>query len=303
MDVDAISGLTAEQLRAVLPGFLSSFIGDPAAAAHNLTWARQEVAAWPDPLCHEVLAQLQQLRTGDERLYRALPACRTLSRGWVRDVVPNPVSEGVEHLVAAAAAGPTVIMCNHLSYFDANAADAMLAWSGHRDLADRVVAAAGPKVYQDLFRLVAAACLHTLSVPQSTKLAHTAKLAPRELARRARASLDGAGELLDEGLILLIYPEGSRTRTGRMGSFIKGVHRYLGAAEGVQVVPAAIDGTDRVLPVGETKFQPGPVTLRFGPALHREGAHTRELLARAHGAVADLLPERLRPPADLAPTA
>jgi hypothetical protein len=90
----------------------------------------------------------------------------------------------MEHLDRATRLGPTLPVGNHLSYFDASSTDALVAWSGRTDLADRIVAAAGPKVYEDLFRLVAASCLNTLPVPQSTSFAHTAKLAPRELARK-----------------------------------------------------------------------------------------------------------------------
>ena len=42
---------------------------------------------------------------------------------------------GLEHLDAAIEAGPTLVLCNHLSYFDTQATDAALDRVGRPDLA------------------------------------------------------------------------------------------------------------------------------------------------------------------------
>jgi 1-acyl-sn-glycerol-3-phosphate acyltransferase len=198
-----------------------------------------------------------------------------------------------------------VLLCNHLSYFDTSATDAILAWAGHEDLADKLVAAAGPKVYQHLFRLLAAACLNTLPVPQSTSLAHTEKLPPRELARKAIESVESAKDLVERGYLLLMYPEGSRSRTGQLGPFLRGVQRYLSCTHPLSVVPTAIVGTEAVMPVSDPRLHPGPVALRFAePIATEEGAAgARDTLARAHRAVQRLLPPHLRPLAIAAETA
>lgn len=290
------------ELRQLLPKYISGFVDHPEAAAQNLAHMSEIVASWPDAAASAILEELHKL--GDEhRLYLANPYGRTLSREWARDIVLSPVIEGLEHLAEASARGPTLLLCNHLSYFDASAADAVLAWSGRTDLADRLVAAAGPKVYQDLFRLLAAVGLNTLPVPQSMSFSHTEKLAPRELARRANASMEAAAAVLADGYLLLLYPEGSRSRTGHLGSFLRGVYRYLSCVDALQVIPTAIAGTEAIMRVGHPRLIPGPVRLSFGAALRvgTDGS-PREILALAHERVALLLPEMLSPLPGTSPT-
>ncbi len=189
-------------------------------------------------------------------------------------------------------------LCNHLSYYDATATDAVVAWAGATDLANRLLFAAGPKVYTHLFRRVAAACLNTVQVPQSVKLSHTDRLTVRQLAEQAISSLKATERAVTEqGLILLLYPEGTRTRNKQMQPFLKGVHRYLALGEGVRVVPAAITGTDNLMSVeDDERIAPSAVTLTFTEALRvgRDGT-TREVLAATHARIAAVLPPEHKP--------
>ncbi len=301
--LDAIEALPPEAFRAVLPAFLAAYVDDREAARANEARVRALVRGWSDATCVEVMERLSRLEPGTGVL-PAHPACRELQRVWSVDVVLDPELVGVEHLRAAMGSSPTVILANHLAYFDASAADCALAWAGHADLADRIVAAAGPKVYQATFRRIAATCLNTLPVPQSSSLAHTQKIPARELARQVLASLEGARKAAADGQALLLYPEGSRTRTGRMGSFLRGVHRYLGIADEVTVVPCAISGTERIMPLDARNLTPGPMRLAFGAAL-RVGpdGDTKAVLEATFHAVSDLLPEAFRPPEGTLPLA
>lgn len=302
MDLSALGTLDPATLRAILPAWLADAIDDP--DGHSGTAARlADVAgAWSDDTCASLVDFLATL--GEEhRVYTAHPACREVSRAWCRSVLLEPRVEGIEHLVAALERGPTMLVGNHLSYIDANATDALLAWGGHADIADRIIAVAGPKVYQDLFRRFAAGCLSTLPVPQSTTLGHTEKLSPRELARRAKTALDAARDSLQRGQIVLLYPEGSRSRSGRLQPFVRGVHRWLSAVDGLQLVPVALVGTGQVMRLGSDKSHPASVHMRIGQPLQvgRDGT-SREVLVQSHGAVAALLPLELRPAADTSAT-
>ena len=215
----------------------------------------------------------------------------------------SPQLVGVEHL-RSAMSGPTVVLGNHLAYFDASALDCALAWDGHADLADRLVAAAGPKVYEATFRRIAAACLHTLPVPQTNRLAHTKQLSARELARQALASIRAAKEASQEGRALVLYPEGARTRTGQMVSFVRGVHRYLGVADQVSVAPCAILGTEKIRPVGARKLRPGRLEVRFGEALTvGTDGDTKSVLEQTFHSIGRLLPPSYRPSTDTPPLA
>ncbi|MEQ1568141.1 MAG: lysophospholipid acyltransferase family protein, partial [Myxococcota bacterium] len=281
VDLGFLGALDPASLRAALPSFLANFVEDGASdrAAANRARIASLVGSWSDDACRAVISDLGGLGR-EHRPYPANPDCRALSRLWCHDVVEQAQVHGAEHLRAAVERGPALVCCNHLSYVDSTATDAALAGAGHADLADRLIAAAGPKVYQDLFRLIAASCLNTLPVPQSTSFTHTEKLSARELARKASESLQSAADAMASGYVLLLYPEGSRSRTGHLGSFLRGAHRYLTALPDLSVVPLGIAGTEALMPVASSKLRPGTVTLRFGAPL-RAGpdGNSRELLA------------------------
>jgi 1-acyl-sn-glycerol-3-phosphate acyltransferase len=75
------------------------------------------------------------------------------------------------------------------------------------------------------------------------------------------------GELLLRGECVVVYPEASRSRDGRVHRLRSGTAR-LAARHRVPVVPAAVVGTDRVWPVdGRPRLRGGKVRIEFGPPL------------------------------------
>lgn len=287
MDPTVLAALDAASFRTLLPDFLASNVDGMSAED-----VRGFVNDWTSEDYTRLLQGLREL--GDEyQIYRADPACRRLARQFMGQVITAVDVEGLERVVDCMHAGPTVIITNHISYIDALATDAAIASAGHEGLADKIAYLAGPKVYQDLFRLVAAAGIHTLPVPQSPLLGHTKQLSRRELARRAIASLKAGQGALEGGLSLLFYAEGSRTRTGRMGPFLQATRRYLKAAK--FVIPAAIEGTDSIFGLDTHHIQPGPFSLRVAKPISLAGRDGRDVLVAAHGAIAALLPDDKRP--------
>jgi 1-acyl-sn-glycerol-3-phosphate acyltransferase len=81
--------------------------------------------------------------------------------------------------------------------------------------------------------------------------------------RAATAALDTALEVLADGAVFGIYPEGTRSLDGRLYRGRTGV-AWLALTSGVPVVPVALDGTDRLQPVGKRIPRPHRVTVRFG---------------------------------------
>jgi 1-acyl-sn-glycerol-3-phosphate acyltransferase len=76
--------------------------------------------------------------------------------------------------------------------------------------------------------------------------------------------------LVDQGLSLIIFPEGTRSQTGRVGIFKAG--SFLMAIEaGLPVVPLSVDGTRRVMRKGELTTRPGHATLVVHPPLDTTG--------------------------------
>ena len=73
--------------------------------------------------------------------------------------------------------------------------------------------------------------------------------------------------VLGSGCNVVIFPEGSRTRTGELGEFKK-TFAILGKELGVPIVPVAIDGPFRLMPYGSGFPRPGKVVLRFLEPVH-----------------------------------
>jgi 1-acyl-sn-glycerol-3-phosphate acyltransferase len=86
-----------------------------------------------------------------------------------------------------------------------------------------------------------------------------------------RSSADRKGimlcrNVLKSGDFLLIFPEGTRSRDGRIGPMKLGAAMVIGALPDIPVVPVYIDGTFQALPQGRWFPRPKRVTIRFGPA-------------------------------------
>lgn len=77
-------------------------------------------------------------------------------------------------------------------------------------------------------------------------------------------SLRQAGERIRAGRSVVLYPEGSRSRDGRLGPFKKGAF-HLALQAGVPVVPVAITGSFEVLAPRSWRVRPGPVDVFLEP--------------------------------------
>ena len=91
----------------------------------------------------------------------------------------------------------------------------------------------------------------------------------REQQRDAQASLDLARQVLARGDAFGIYPEGTRSRDGRLYRGRTGVG-WLSMAAGAPVVPVGLVGTDRVQPIGATVPRVHRVRISFGPPVRPE---------------------------------
>lgn len=94
-------------------------------------------------------------------------------------------------------------------------------------------------------------------------------------------SLRAAGDIVKAGGVLCIFPEGTRTKNGRVGAFKAGAFQVALAA-GVPVVPVAMTGSGAILPPNGFRVRPGTIRVRIGAPLVAEGsgAEARERLAQ-----------------------
>jgi len=88
----------------------------------------------------------------------------------------------------------------------------------------------------------------------------------RGVGQAAQQALDAGLGLLHEGEAFAIYPEGTRSRDGRLYRGKTGV-AWLALNAGVPVVPVALSGTDKVQPIGTKGIRPAKVTIQFGEPL------------------------------------
>lgn len=84
--------------------------------------------------------------------------------------------------------------------------------------------------------------------------------------RGAKAALDTALQVLENGDAFGIYPEGTRSPDGRMYRGHTGVG-WLALTSGAPVVPVGLIGTDRIIPIGKRLPRLHRPTMRFGAPL------------------------------------
>lgn len=180
-----------------------------------------------------------------------------------RFIRPESQLHGKEH-VAAVAGRRVILFANHLSYADANVIEVLLQRAGCDHLADRLTAVAGPKVFSERQRRFSSLCFGTIKVPQSLEVSsEDAVLPSRDVARAARHAITAAHHRLEAGDALLLFGEGTRSRTAQMRPLLAAVARYLEVPD-VWVLPVGLTGPEHLFPVGETNISPRRVVMTVG---------------------------------------
>ncbi len=163
-------------------------------------------------------------------------------------------AEGLEHLRGLSP--PVILAANHQSHADT----AAILGTLDRRIRERTAVAAAldvfgqkgngemPSIKREFLQIIVAAGFHAFAFDR-----HGPPL----------RSLRTAARLMQDGWSLLLYPEGTRSRTGRMGAFKPGVS-VLAKFTRRPVVPVRAEGGRRILPCGAFLPQPGKVVVRYG---------------------------------------
>jgi 1-acyl-sn-glycerol-3-phosphate acyltransferase len=85
----------------------------------------------------------------------------------------------------------------------------------------------------------------------------------RSNSTRAVASLAKAGDTVRAGTSIVVFPEGTRSRTGRIQPFKKGPF-VVAKQAGVPVIPIAISGSGAVTPAQHVAVFPGTIRVAAG---------------------------------------
>jgi 1-acyl-sn-glycerol-3-phosphate acyltransferase len=165
-----------------------------------------------------------------------------MGRGWSRGMLfatgARVTYHGLEHLEGL---GPCIYVSNHQSNVDIWALIRILP------LSTRFVAK------ESLFH-----------VPILGWAMAAAGFVPIDRGNHNKAiqSLGRAARAIRGGRSLVLFPEGTRSRSGELAPFKKGPF-HLALQVGVPVVPVAVKGSGRVLPPHSIRVTPGPVEVRI----------------------------------------
>jgi 1-acyl-sn-glycerol-3-phosphate acyltransferase len=96
--------------------------------------------------------------------------------------------------------------------------------------------------------------------------------------------------LLQEGNILNIYPEGTRTLDGEIKKMEKGIALVIRRAK-VPVVPVAIDGSFQAWPKGHKLFHPHRIRVKYGKPMNLSEMKGDQIVKELDGALRGLLAE------------
>jgi 1-acyl-sn-glycerol-3-phosphate acyltransferase len=91
-------------------------------------------------------------------------------------------------------------------------------------------------------------------------------LAIRRKCARSHDLDEMRDKLASDGAVLIIFPEGTRSRTGELQAFHSGIGRLV-AQSNIPVVPCHLDGCFRAFPPGGRFMKPLPISLRIHPPI------------------------------------
>ncbi len=145
---------------------------------------------------------------------------------------------------------PFVLVSNHCSHLDALVLSAMLPWQ-LRECAFPL--AAGDAFFESPW-----------SVALAANLLNALPVWRRKHGSRTFQTL--RQRLIDEACIYILFPEGTRSRDGRMGPFKAGVGMLVAGLE-VPIVPCRLNGCFDSLPPGGKLPRRRPIDLYIGTPL------------------------------------
>ena len=229
---------------------------------------------YPPPDIEESMAD--HLREFPREPYMFIYAIRSVAalflRGWMR-IYHRLRIDGLENLPEKCSC---ILVCNHTSHLDTLC---MLCAVPLRKIHRAFPAAAADYFFS--------------SMPRTAVSAILINALPFERKMKGGQSLTVCGELLkNEGNMLIIFPEGTRTTTGEMGRFRSGIGRLV-VGTGLAVIPCHLQGGFTAWPKGKLWPRPYRLRLRIGEPrryahLPRSTAAVREVCHDLEQRVAEL---------------
>jgi long-chain acyl-CoA synthetase len=195
-----------------------------------------------------------------------------------------PRIEGRENLRGWS--GPLLIVCNHIDDVDVGFVQTALP----ARLRNRIATAAGGEALEAL-RTPAASRGWFLRIYDRVQWVLGVSLLnlfplPREAG--FRQSFAYAGEAVDRGYSVLVFPEGRHTGDGKMNPFRAGIG-LLANNLGIPVLPMRIHGLFELKQAGKKFAAPGKISVRIGqPMKFAPGSDPAQIAQELHSAVGAL---------------
>jgi 1-acyl-sn-glycerol-3-phosphate acyltransferase len=156
-----------------------------------------------------------------------------------------------------------VLLANHLSHADHPTLGRAMRQNGFADLADRLTFVAGMRLKDEFLAKIFNNAYARILVSTPT----TAPQTEKENRESQIINLKGffeASRLMNKGSLLVIYPEGTRSRDGKLLKAIPAVARYLENPNVGAILPVGIQGTGDLLPVGKKIIRFKKTKISFG---------------------------------------
>lgn len=206
-------------------------------------------------------------REPDMLVYGARSLAALACRGWLRMYHRLRIT-GRDHLPPE---GAFMLVANHVSHLDTLCLLAALRL--------RQLHRAFPAAARDYF---------FVSAPRVTAAAILVNALPFERQIHLRQSLDLCRQLLaNPGNILILFPEGTRSRDGSLSAFRPGIG-WLVAGTTIPVLPCRLDGCYRALPKGAWWPRPCRLRLTIGVPRTYPEADPRTVADDLRSAIIDL---------------
>jgi len=193
------------------------------------------------------------------------PNLRDFVAEFLTPLIQNFTFEGKENLqyiLPLANKFPVTLISNHLSHLDAPAIYMMFYREGGiaREIADRLVFIAGRLAFTEDFARLGLYMFDTLLVCSKKDMSQNPSLAD-VMTRINMRAFRQSQQLQKEGKIIAIFPEGTRSRSGQLISFVDAVYHYV--ANKI-IIPIALEGTDEILPTSTFLFKAAKGRLVLG---------------------------------------
>jgi len=119
----------------------------------------------------------------------------------------------------------------------------------------------------------------------------------RQNHEKAMKSIEMAAQKIREGKSVMSFPEGTRSRDGRIKAFKQGMF-HLALQAGVPIVPISIIGASEIMPKRSLKINPGKITMVIGKPIDvtpYSGETRQELMEKVRNVIVDNFNARQRP--------